>query len=163
VYFVKLELHDADGKLISDNFYWRSSGEVDNLKDLNKLPTVTLEATTSRKDMQNKCLVHLTLHNPNSQIAVMAHVQLRRDHTGGRVLPVFYSDNYISLVPNESKTIDIEAPKSELKGEKPLIAVDGWNIAVKSPESQEVSVVLNEEAQVNHWPETGLPIVSSAH
>lgn len=163
VHFVKLELHDADSKLISDNFYWRSSGDPDNLQDLNKLPTVTLEATTTRKDAHNKCLVHVTLHNPSSQIAVMAHIQLRRERTGGRVLPVFYSDNYISLVPNESKTIDIEAPKPELKGEKPLIAVDGWNIAVKSPESQDVSVVLNEDAQVNHWPETGLPIVSSAH
>jgi beta-mannosidase len=163
VYFLKLELHDADGKLISDNFYWRSSADPDNLQDLNKLPTVTLEATATRNDAHNKCLVHVTLHNPSSQIAVMAHLQLRRDHTGGRVLPVFYSDNYISLVPNESKTIDIEAPKTELKGEKPLIAVDGWNIAVKSPESQDVSVVLNEDAQVNHWPETGLPIASSAH
>jgi beta-mannosidase len=163
VYFMKLELRDADGKLISDNFYWRSSADPDNLQDLNKLPTVTLEATATRKDAHNKCLVHVTLRNPGSQIAVMAHVQLRRDRTGGRVLPVFYSDNYISLAPSESGTIDIEAPKPELKGEKPLIAVDGWNIAVKSPESQDVSVVLNENAQVNHWPETGLPIVSSAH
>jgi hypothetical protein len=28
----------------------------------------------------------------------MAHVQLRRK-SGERVLPVFYSDNYVSLVP----------------------------------------------------------------
>jgi beta-mannosidase len=162
VYLVKLELRDADGKLISDNLYWRSSGDPDNLKDLNNLPTVTLEATATRKDMHNNCMVHVTLHNPSSNIAVMAHFQLRRERSGGRVLPVFYSDNYISLVPNESKTIDIEAPKPELKGEKPLIAVDGWNIDVKSPESQDVSVVLNQDAQVKNWPETGLPIISSA-
>jgi hypothetical protein len=161
VHFVKLELRDSGGKVISDNFYWRASSDPDNLQDLNKLPPVTLEASTKRHDANGKCLVDVTLHNPSSHIAVMTHLQLRRQHSGERVLPVYYSDNYVSLTPNESKTITIEAAKGNLNGEKPLIVVDGWNVAVKQSGASAVPVELNEEAQVSHWPETGLPIVSS--
>ena len=53
---------------------------------------------------------------PTKSIALMAHVQLRRK-SGERVLPVFYSDNYVSLVPGETKTIEIEAAASAFKGE----------------------------------------------
>lgn len=163
VYFVKLELRDSAGKLISDNFYWHSSSDPDNLQDLDKLPTVTLDATATRRDADDKCLLDVTLHNPTSQIAVMAHLQLRRQHSGERVLPVYYADNYVSLTPNETKTITVEAAKADLKGESPLIVVDGWNIAVTPSDAHGVAIALNEEAQVSHWPATGLPIISSAH
>jgi Malectin domain/Exo-beta-D-glucosaminidase Ig-fold domain len=46
------------------------------------------------------------------------------------VLPAFYSDNYVSLLPGESKTITIDAAKADLAGEAPLITIDGWNIRV---------------------------------
>lgn len=163
VYFVKLQLHDAAGKLVSDNFYWHDQEHPDDLQDLNKLPTVTLDATVARHDADGKCLLDVTLHNPGSQIAVMAHLQLRRQHSGERVLPVYYTDNYISLTPGESKTITIEAAASDLKHEKPLIAVDGWNIAVIPVSSHDAAVALNENAQVNHWPVTGLPIVFNTY
>ena len=45
VHFLKLELHDASGKLISGNLYWRALPEhQDDLTDLAKMPAVTLEA-----------------------------------------------------------------------------------------------------------------------
>ena len=53
-----------------------------------------------------------------------------RKGSGERVLPVYYSDNYVSLVPNESRTITIEAATSDLKGEAALVVVDGWNVGV---------------------------------
>jgi len=48
------------------------------------------------------------------------------------VLPVYYSDNYISLLPGESRTIAIEAGLPDLGGGSPLIVVDGWNVTVKA-------------------------------
>jgi ABC-type hemin transport system ATPase subunit len=88
----------------------------------------------------------------------MAHLQLHRQTSGDRVLPAYYTDNYISLTPGESRRVTIEAAASDLKGEEPLIQVDGWNIAVKQAPSSNVGVTLNVDAQVDHWPETGLPI-----
>jgi hypothetical protein len=158
VNFLKLELHDATGKLLSDNFYWRAQPDhPDDLTDLNKLPTVTLESQLSRKDAEGKTLVTVTLHNPSTNIALMAHLQLRRQHTNERVLPVFYSNNYVSLAPNETRTITIEADQKDLHGEDALIEVDGWNISIAPSSAHGVSVAPNLDAQPDHSPPTGLP------
>ncbi|NWJ52360.1 MAG: glycoside hydrolase family 2 [Bacteroidetes bacterium] len=163
VFFVKLELKDAKGLLISDNFYWKASHEQpDNLSDLNKLPVVTLESKVVRQNINGKCLLEVTLHNASSQIALMAHLQLRRQHSNERVLPVYYTDNYVSLIPNEVKTIIIEASLVDLHNETPMIVVDGWNISVKSFTSKDVELKLNTESQVSHWPITGLPMYKPA-
>lgn len=159
VFFVKLELKDDKGSLISDNFYWKASHEQpDNLSDLNKLPVVTLEANVVRKSVNGKCLLEVTLHNASSQIALMAHLQLRRQHSNERVLPVYYTDNYVSLIPDGAKTITIEASLADLHNETPMVVVDGWNISVKSFTSKDVELKLNTESQVSHWPVTGLPM-----
>jgi beta-galactosidase/beta-glucuronidase len=159
VHFIKLALHDSAGKLLSDNFYWRALPEQpDNLQALEKLPTVTLAADVARHDAGGKCLLEVKLHNASAHIALMTHLQLRRQESRERVLPVYYSDNYVSLAPGESRTISIEAAESGLNGQTPLILVDGWNIAVKPFTSADAAVALNEEAQVSHWPVTGLPV-----
>ena len=162
VHFVKLELRDAAGRLVSENFYWRALPEhQDDLKALGDLPTVTLETKVTRRDIAGKSFVDVTLHNPGTQIALMAHLQLHRRRSGERVLPVYYSDNYVSLVPNESRTITIEAATADLKGEAALVLVDGWNVGVVSSSSAGVELGLNVGAQVDHWPVTGLPMISA--
>ena len=148
VYFVALNLHDAGGKLLSDNFYWRPATGKDHLEDLGKLSTMTLETKISRHDAEGRCLLDVTLHNPGPQVALMTHLQLRRQHSGQRVLPVYYTDNYLSLVPNETKTVTIEAARSDLEGEIPLVVVDGWNIGVSAFTSDDAALALNDEAQV---------------
>jgi hypothetical protein len=159
VHFLKLELRDAGGKLLSDNFYWHAlAPHPDDLRDLNKLPVVTLEAEAKRRDAEGKCIVDVVLHNPGKQIALMTHLQLRREKSKDRVLPVFYTDNYISLAPGETRGLTIEAALADLKGENAWIAVDGWNIAVGPSSGSGVSVSLNAAAQVGSYPASGLAI-----
>jgi hypothetical protein len=158
VHFLKLELHDATGKLLSDNFYWRAQPDhPDDLTDLNKLLTVTLESQLTRKDADGKTFITVTLHNPSASIALMAHLQLRRQHSNERVLPVFYSNNYVSLAPNETRTLIIEADQKDLHGENALITVDGWNISIAPSSAHGVSIAPNIDAQPDHSPATGLP------
>ena len=157
VHFVKLELRDAGGKLLSDQLVWRGSGKnPDDLTSLEAMPVMTLETKAVRRDANGSSFVDVTLHNPGQQVALMTHLQLRRATSQERVLPAFYSDNYLSLAPNETKTVTIEAAFTGLKGEKPLVLVDGWNIAVKSTPSDSADVALNSKAQVSSWPRTGL-------
>jgi mannosylglycoprotein endo-beta-mannosidase len=59
----------------------------------------------------------------------MNHIQLRDAETGKRILPAYYSDNYVSLLPGEEWTITVEAASKELHGDQPLIWLDGWNVA----------------------------------
>lgn len=160
VHFVRLELRDTAGQLLSNNFYWRALPEhPDDLKALGSLPTVTLDAKITRRDADGNTFLSVTLHNPSSQIALMAHLQLRRKVSGERVLPVYYTDNYVSFAPDESRTITIEAAMSDLNGETPLVVVDGWNIGVAPSSSSEASIGINTDAQVDHWPVTGLPVI----
>ncbi len=163
VHFVKLELWNADGKLVSENFYWRGLSEhPDDLTALGELPTVTLDAQVVRRDVGGKSFFDVTLHNPGAQVALMTHLQLRRGHSKDRVLPVYSSDNYVSLVPKESRTITMEAATSDLKGEAGLIVVDGWNVGLTAASVAGGGVAINVGAQVDHWPVTGLPMVSNS-
>jgi beta-mannosidase len=149
VHFVKLELRDAGNHLVSDNFYWRAAtNQLDDFQTLNELPAVPLDIRAKTSTKAGKCLLHVSVHNPTKSIALMAHLQLRQARAGQRVLPVFYSDNYLSLLPGETKVITIEAASADLDGDSPLLAVDGWNISVSSAKSL-VPVVLSTDAQVS--------------
>jgi beta-mannosidase len=148
VHFVKLELRDAAGKIVSDNFYWRAlpTNSVD-YTSLDKIATAQLDAKISRHDADGKCLLDVTLSNPTPVIAVMAHIQLRRADTGARVLPVYYSENFVSLLPGESRTITVETGAKNLGGAQPLVMLDGWNVTVKNQTFPGASIALNTDAQ----------------
>ena len=163
VHFIKLDLRDAAGQLLSTNFYWRAQpADPDNLAALNQMPMVKLTATVEapKENVPGQRRLRVILHNPTQNIALMAHVQLRRK-SGERVLPVFYSDNYVSLVPGETKTIEIEAGASEFHGEAALIVIDGWNVTVTPASFAAASVKPNLDAQPDRWPATGLPFATT--
>ncbi len=153
VYFIKLDLTDADGKLLSTNFYWQNVAQDDYTK-LNDLPLVKLDVKAVSHFSGGKALFDVAVHNPTEHIALMAHLQLHEKGTGGRVLPVFYSDNYISLAPGESRNITIEAAADDVHGD-PLLLVDGYNVDV-NPSAGSVPVQLNENAQPMHWPASNI-------
>jgi len=154
LYFVKLELTDGNGNLLSQNFYWQHVAQ-DQFAGLEDLPVVKLDAeATSRVEGENM-VITTTLHNNTAHIALMTHLQLHQKTSGKRVLPVFYSDNYISLVGGESATVTITAATKDLAGETPLVEVDGFNIDV-TPVDGPVAVALNLNAQPMHWPATNI-------
>jgi mannosylglycoprotein endo-beta-mannosidase len=100
-------------------------------------------------------LLTVTLANNTSHIALMSHLQLHQKKSGKRVLPVFYSDNYLTLVPGESTTLTIEAATKDFQGEDPLIEIDGYNVDVKSTDGP-ISIAPNVNAQPSHWPESSI-------
>jgi len=131
VHFVKTELLDAQGRMVSDNFYWRGNNAND-LTALAGLPPAPIEGNIQRHDAGGKCLLDVTLSNTSKVVALMTHIQLRKQSSNERVLPVYYDDNYVSLLPGESRTIKVEAASKDLGGDSPLVVVDGWNPVIKS-------------------------------
>jgi len=157
VYFVKLKLTDSKGGIVSENFYWCAQSGKDNnympadFTALQTMPGVPLRITASASGHQTvRVTVHLS--NPTHQVALMTHVQLRRA-SGARILPAFASDNYVSLLPGESRTLTIEAARADLAGEAPIIAVDGWNVTVAPSEGKPsgIRVIPNEDAIVHEY------------
>jgi hypothetical protein len=158
VFFVRLQLIDASGKLLSANFYWLNHPEhADHFAELDSMPEVELQAKVTRADEEGRSLVTVILHNPSPNIALMVHLQLRRQTDDLRVLPVFYTSNYVSLIGGEDKTVKIECAIGALKGGPALVVLDGWNVTVQPASGEGVAIKLNDNAQVDHWPHTGLP------
>jgi hypothetical protein len=51
------------------------------------------------------------------------------------VLSVFFNDNYITLLPGETKVLDLDYTGSKTDGaEKLKLAVEGWNVAAQEIE-----------------------------
>ncbi len=150
LYFIKLYLTDSNDNLLSTNLYWQHVAQ-DQFDGLMKLPRVVLDAeVSSRTDGENTVLT-VTLRNNTNNVALLTHLQLHQKKSGARVLPVFYSDNYISLVPGESSTVSIQAATKDLQGDSPLVELDGYNVDVR-PVDGSVSIGPNVNAQPSHWP-----------
>ncbi len=160
VYFVSLTLRGADGNVVSRNLYWKPRPEQgEDLSPLGSLPVIKLTATVRRHDANGRVLLDVTLHNPGTTVALMAHLQLRRKSTGERVLPVFASGNYLSLVPGESRSVTLDAAEADLRGDLPLVTLDGWNVDIDPVTDPDFAVGPNLDARVDHWPSTGLPMI----
>jgi hypothetical protein len=159
IHFVQLELVDDAGKTLSRNFYWRAPAATrDDLTAMDAMPKANLTLNTTRTDLAGKTTLTVTLKNPTTHMAIMTHLQLRNAKTDERILPVFYSDNYISLAPGESRTSTITVDTAELHGAQPTVTLDGWNIGLAT--STGIPAKLNKEADPAYWPVTGLPLAT---
>jgi len=129
VVLVKLELLDAGGKLVSDNFYWLGGTTADYRK-LNRLGAAKLAVTTSPTQEKEERRIHVRLENIGATAAIETKLTLLEADGTTRVLPAYYSDNYVSLLPGESKEIEIAVPKAAVKAGLGL-GLRGWNVAEK--------------------------------
>jgi exo-1,4-beta-D-glucosaminidase len=146
-YFLRLQLRDAAGKLRSDNFYWLStkpdtlnwSGRKDtvytpqaqygDLTGLNSLPQVKLEVQSGTKEENASQVTHVTVRNPSNSLAFMVHLRLTKGPGGEDVTPIFWDDNYFSLLPGESREVDAKYSTLALHDKSAVLVIDGFNIA----------------------------------
>jgi hypothetical protein len=125
---VELRLLDQEGKLVSENFYWRGK-EPSSYRELDGLPKVPLTLTAQTALQGSERVVTATLSNRSRTPALNAKLTLV-DGKGQRILPAFYSDNYVSLLPGEAKTLTIRYPASATA--QPSLNLRGWNIIDQS-------------------------------
>jgi exo-1,4-beta-D-glucosaminidase len=145
-YFLKLQLHDAGGKLISDNFYWLSTKpdtmdwankkdtvytpqkEFGDLTGLNSLPQVNLEVKAESRHEAGKGIVHLKIKNPAATIAFQIHLRLTNAKDGEDIVPIFWDDNYFSLLPGEEKSVSVTFNPTGAEGKDTVLEISGFNI-----------------------------------
>jgi beta-galactosidase/beta-glucuronidase len=126
VHFIKLTLKEGD-KLISDNFYWR--GLIDgNYQALRDLPVIKLQNNTKAEKSGNEWILTTTLTNNTKIPALMVRLMVAGKQNNQRILPVFYSDNYVSLMPGEVKVITMQLKDEDTGGEKPIVDITGFNL-----------------------------------
>jgi exo-1,4-beta-D-glucosaminidase len=144
-YFLDLRLYDSLRHVISTNFYalstkpdkldegkstWYITPQSDyaDLKLLQQLPAVHLNAQTSISQREDTTFVQVELKNPSKQLAFMVHLDLKNKAQGESVTPIFWDDNYLSLLPGEERTISGYCHTGDLKGQPPVVEVTGWNV-----------------------------------
>jgi hypothetical protein len=67
------------------------------------------------------------LKNASAHPALLVRLKAVRARGGDRILPAIYGDNYVSLMPGESRTIVTEVLHADTRGEDPAIVVEGFN------------------------------------
>jgi exo-1,4-beta-D-glucosaminidase len=153
VYFIRLELKDANGKALSLNSYaeptrndvsgashaWNRSGnyQVGDLTQLNQLPEVDLKVSeVANKKAGNKNVQTYRISNPTDKIAYAVELKA---YTGSDkktlVAPVLYEDNLFILFPGESRDIDISYNRSDLAG-KAFVTVNCYNNTIKGSDAR---------------------------
>lgn len=128
VYFVKLELSDAAGNLLSDNLYWLASNDAADLAKLEELPRVRLESSFTVRTAGPERIAEVQVKNPTERIAFFAHLVLTKGPRGEEILPVLWDDNYLSLAPGESRKVCARFAAADQGAAAPALEVGGWNI-----------------------------------
>ncbi|MXV51870.1 glycosyl hydrolase [Pedobacter sp. HMF7647] len=125
--FLVLQLLTKNKEKLSENIYWLAD-EKGNYSGLKNMPVSKLEVTAKKI---NNGKIEATLNNPSgSPMAFFNRLSLVDPATHKRLLPVFYSDNYISVLPGDSKKVLLEY-KDVTNKDQPLLMISGWNLSEK--------------------------------
>lgn len=134
VSFLFLSLKDENGKEVADNSYCLSS--VDDIHDwkrydwirtplsqqadytdLARLPQAELTTGVRRQDDR----LDITVTNDSDVVAFFVRMALK-DAAGDLVTPAFWSDNFVSLRPRETRTFTCQARQTG------RLEISGWNV-----------------------------------
>jgi exo-1,4-beta-D-glucosaminidase len=147
-YFLDLRLINGEGTEISNNFYWLSvkadildydfkfddfafytpSKEFADFTLLNSMPKVKLNINHHIKENSGMQYACVTIENPTKFIAFFIEMNIKGRENGNSILPQYWEDNYISLLPGERRTINGSVNQEDLKGDLPELKISGWNV-----------------------------------
>jgi exo-1,4-beta-D-glucosaminidase len=139
IYFVALELARAGG-VVSRNFYWlsttpetldwsKSNGYVTPTRTfadytaLNRLPEATIELRAETRADGDSRITAVHLRNPGRALAFGLRLKLN-GADGEEILPALWEDNYLALLPGESRTVTVRWRGSEAH---PTVEAQAWN------------------------------------
>jgi mannosylglycoprotein endo-beta-mannosidase len=132
VHFISLELADARGIVLSDNFYWRSDDEFEGRESvsgpcssgfasLEKMKKASLSVKAQKLADGS---VKVVLKNSSGRIAFFNRLQLR-DGSGEPMSGTIYSDNFFTILPHRTMTVMLTPDRAGAAS----LFVGGWNTA----------------------------------
>ena len=149
VTFLDLRLLHADGSTVASNFYWLSSKddvlddaaatwfytptvEFADFTDLSDLAPTTLraEARLEARDPDGWHHIAIEIENTGDRLAFFLELRIVDPHTDQSILPVLLDDNYVSLLPGESRRLTARIPSTVVArpaGEW-VLRYSGWNV-----------------------------------
>jgi len=145
VFFLDLKLKNNAGENVSDNFYWLSTKkdkmdwsntlwyytpqkQYADFTAINTMEQVDVSAKKEIVSQGNEWEMNVTVTNPSDKLAFFIELMTTKKSDGSSILPVFWSDNYISLAPGESKTLNLKFYSKDLGSDEPEIKIQGINL-----------------------------------
>jgi exo-1,4-beta-D-glucosaminidase len=140
-YFLALQLDDASGRTVSRNVYWLSTkpdalawdksewyytpqSQYADFTGLQQLPPAEVKAAARFAPGR----ASVTLENPSKALAFQVHLAVRKGPGGEEVLPVLWEDNYLTLLPGETRELAATYAAKNLGTAAPVVTIDGWNV-----------------------------------
>ena len=124
VALVRLEAHGADGALLSTNFYWQARDDA-AFRAMNTLAPVTLATQASSRIDGAETVTTVTLANRSATPAIETKLTMM-NADGTQILPAYFTDNYVSLLPGDTRTVEIRYPTAQ--AHDGAVTVRGWNV-----------------------------------
>jgi exo-1,4-beta-D-glucosaminidase len=138
VHFLDLRLFDRKGTLISSNFYWlsRKPDVLDydqtagswsfytptkDYADFTALQEIPPAETDFFFEGMRNGFLHFTLKNQSPVIAFFIELKIMTVADRELLLPVWWDDNYLSLLPGERRNIRVKIPQPK-EGQLALLA-----------------------------------------
>ncbi|MFC8093216.1 discoidin domain-containing protein [Streptomyces sp. NPDC057301] len=128
LHLLRLRLVDARGELLAENTYWRYR-EAGDMRALNQVARtrVSVEITDTDRSGDRHGLT-ARIRNRGTTVAAMVRLSLLDAGSGERVLPTLYGDNYLWLLPGESRTVTLSWPAASLASGRPAVRLEGYNV-----------------------------------
>ncbi|MDE2347705.1 MAG: glycoside hydrolase family 2 [Gammaproteobacteria bacterium] len=124
VVIVKLTLTDSRGTIRSDNVYWPSATEAAQAR-LDRLAPQPVALTARGTATASAQMIDVALTNHGRDTAIALKITMQ-DAAGARVLPAYYGDNDVTLLPGETRHIEVECPISGKRCAR--VALRGWDV-----------------------------------
>jgi hypothetical protein len=135
--FLKLRLFDNKNQQVGSAFYWRSNDKYEGKSTLTGPATSGFEGISKLKPTQLKVkytvirdsknhFITVEMKNVSKMLAFFTQIQLL-DKQGKPVRPSHYTDNFFSLLPDESKIIRIETNLSDMPKNGLELVIKGIN------------------------------------
>jgi hypothetical protein len=125
VFFLKLQLTDQD-KVVDENLYWLSNMHH-SYEKLNELEKVTVN-TGIKKSGDGLSVIKIS--NTKNETAFFIRLKVTNS-SNEVVLPAYFTENYITLLPGEAKeiTLDLSAGKADGGLNDLRLVIEGWNVS----------------------------------
>jgi hypothetical protein len=122
--FISMKLMNEFRDVVSENLYWLPDS-LGRYTILDRLQDAPIQAS-ARIVGENAIQVDVT-NGEGNPLAFFIRISLVDRFSGERILPTFYSDNYISVQPGQQKSVILESPgKSPFKNAQ--VQLEGWNV-----------------------------------
>jgi len=145
VWFLDARLVTEGGDSPAPSFYWlpATADQLDwgktewfqtpprrfaDLKAVTRLPPARLAVSHSFTPTADGQQLEVTLHNGGDHLAFFVELEIVGAKSGRLAAPVFWDDNYVSLLPGERRTIRATFPSHALDGEAPAFRYRGMNV-----------------------------------